>query len=194
MISMERKGLLHVYTGDGKGKTTAALGLCLRALGHGWTVAFIQFLKGSSYTGELFSAVPFGRQWHFAQFGWGCPFSSLIRNGQEKCRQCGQCFRENRDPENAFAPKAFAYAKELALTGRYQLLVLDEISHALNHGLLSIEEVRDFLQTKPAGLEIVLTGRRMPQEIVELADMATECHPVKHPFARGVQSRLGIEY
>lgn len=191
---METKGLIHVYTGDGKGKTTAALGLCLRAVGHGWAVAFIQFLKGSSYTGELFSSARFGEKWHYAQFGWGCPYSSLIRTGHESCKKCGQCFRENRDPKYEFAPMALKYAKKLAEKGQYHMLVLDEISHALRRNLLSIEDVMEFLRTKPAGLEIVLTGRDMAQEIIDLADLVTESKLVKHPFSEGVQSRRGIEY
>lgn len=191
---MEPKGLIHVYTGDGKGKTTAALGLCLRAIGHGWTVAFIQFLKGSSYTGELFGTARFSEQWHYAQFGWGCPFSSLIRTGGMSCQKCGQCFRENRDPKYAFAPMALEHAKKLVNTGRYQLLVLDEISHALRRGLLPAKAVVEFLQTKPAGLEIVLTGRDMAQAVMDLADLVTEHRMVKHPFTEGIQSRRGIEY
>ena len=157
-------------------------------------MAFVQFLKGSSYTGELFSTARFGDQWHFAQFGWGCPFSSLMRIGVQNCRKCGQCFRENRDPRYAFAATAFAHVKKLSQTGRYGLLVLDEISHALRHGLLPVAEVAEFLQTKPAGLAVVLTGRRMAPELVSLADIVTECSMIKHPFTQGIASRRGVEY
>jgi cob(I)alamin adenosyltransferase len=192
--NMKREGLIQIYTGNGKGKTTAALGLALRAIGHGWRVAFIQFLKGSGYTGELFSTARFGDQWHYAQFGWGCPFSSLMRHGHRTCQKCGQCFRENRDPKHEFASMAFAHAKELAASGTYDLLVMDEISHAIRHNLLPIPTVVEFLKTKPADLEIVMTGRQMAPEVLELADLVTEMHMAKHPFAIGVDSRLGIEY
>lgn len=191
---MEHKGLIQVYTGAGKGKTTAALGLALRAVGCGWKIAFIQFLKGSSYTGELFSTARFGEQWHHAQFGWGCPYSALIRHGQMVCSKCGQCFRENRDPEYKFAPLALAYAKNLADTGQYQLMVLDEISHAIRRDLLTVDEVLEFLHGKPSDLEIVLTGRHMASEILAIADLVTELAAVKHPLEKGIPSRRGIEY
>jgi len=191
---MENKGLIQVYTGNGKGKTTAALGLALRAVGCGWKVAFIQFLKGSSYTGELFSTARFGEQWHYAQFGWGCPFSALIRHGQMVCSKCGQCFRENRNHAHNFAPLALAYAKKMAATGQYKLLVLDEISHAIRWGLLTVDEVLEFLQRKPSELEVVLTGRQMAPEILAAADLVTELAALKHPLERGIPSRRGIEY
>ncbi len=194
MMALEDKGLVYVYTGDGKGKTTAALGLCLTALGQGRAVAFIQFLKGSSYTGELFSTARFGKRWHFAQFGWGCPFSGLIRTGEMACQKCGQCFRENRDPRHRFAPRALAYAVRLAGEGAYHLLVLDEISHAICRGLLPVEDVLVFLRNKPASLAVVLTGRNMPQELTDAADFVSENRLIKHPFAKGIPSRRGIEY
>lgn len=170
------------------------MGLCLRAVGHGWKVAFIQFLKGSSYTGELFSTVHFGADWHYAQFGWGCPYSALIRSGQRVCSKCGECFRENRDPKHGFAPLGLTYAQELADTGQYQLMVLDEISHAIRRDLLTVEAVLAFLKDKPPALEVVLTGRQMAPELIAVADLVTEFQAVKHPLETGVSSRLGIEY
>lgn len=89
---------------------------------------------------------------------------------------------------------ALAYARKLADSGQYQLLVLDEISHALRRNLLSVEEIMEFLQTKPTALEIVLTGRNMPQEIIDFADVVTDNRMVKHPLTEGIQSRRGIEY
>lgn len=191
---MEKLGLIQVYTGKGKGKTTAALGLATRAIGHGLKVQMVQFLKGSAHSGELFAAHRLFPQLQITQFGWGCPLSSLIRSGQAKCRKCGECFRKNRDITTNLARPALEYAKSLIRERCCDLLILDEISHPLRHRLLEAEEVCNLLKAKPTNLEIVLTGREMPQEIIELADLVTEVFPQKHPFQAGIDSRRGIEY
>ena len=191
---MEQLGLIQVYTGSGKGKTTAALGLAIRAIGHGLKVEIIQFLKGSSYSGELFTAQRLFPQLQITQFGWGCPLSSLIRSGQTKCKKCGECFSKNRDRENNLARPALEYAQNLIKEQNCDILILDEISHPLRHNLLDTFEICNLLKTKPANLELVLTGRDMPPEILAIADLVTEAVPVKHPFQVGVDSRRGIEY
>lgn len=191
---MEGLGLIQIYTGKGKGKTTAALGLAMRAIGHGLMVHMVQFLKGSSYSGELFAAQRLFPQLQITQFGWGCPLSSLIRSGQAKCSKCGECFRKNRDKETNLARPALNFANNLIEEQSCDLLILDELSHPLRHNLLDITEVCNLLRAKPANLEIVLTGREMPQEIIDLADLVTEVFPKKHPFQAGIDSRRGIEY
>ncbi len=181
-----------VITGDGKGKTTGALGLALLALESGRQAAVVQFLKGNSYAGELFAAQRAGLRIY--QFGWGCPWSSLIRSGQMHCIGCGECFRHNRDPEYGFAVKALEFARRLADSGEYGLLVLDEVSHALRRGLLEDGAVTDLVTAYREQMDLVLTGRQMPAEITALADTVYDLQAVKHPFEQGIKSRRGIEY
>ncbi len=191
---MVRQGLIQVYTGNGKGKTTAALGLALRAIGHGARVQIVQFLKGSSYTGELFTAQRLFPELQITQFGWGCPWSSLIRSGHEKCRKCGQCFQKNRDPALGIAQKAFSFTQQIIANQSCDLLILDEISHPIRHQLLTDDEISTMLKQKPNDLEIVLTGRAMAAKLIAIADLVTEFTPIKHPFQAGIASRRGIEY
>lgn len=191
---MTHRGLIQVYTGKGKGKTTAALGQALRAVGHGFNVHIVQFLKGSSYSGELYSTPRLWPQLQITQFGWGCPLSSLIRSGQAECQGCKECFRKNRDPQTSLARPALEFARTLLGDADLNILILDEISHPLRYCLLDVEEVCGLLKSKPSGLELILTGRDMPQPIIDLADLVTEFTPIKHPYQSGVKSRRGIEY
>lgn len=192
--AVESYGLIQVYTGYGKGKTTAALGLATRAVGHGAKVHIIQFLKGSSYAGELFTVQRLYPELQFTQFGWGCPWSSLIRNGEDKCRKCGQCFEKNRDPSLGIVPQAWNFTKDIMKSGNCDLLILDEISHPLRLNLLNIGKFCDMLKEKPPNLEVVLTGRAMPESVIQLAHLVTEFVPHKHPYQQGITSRRGIEY
>lgn len=187
-------GLIHVYMGTGKGKTTAALGLVLRAVGYGARAAVVQFMKGNMYSGEIFSLARFSDRVDLYKFGWSCPHSPMIRSGMMRCQKCGQCFRENRNPDNRYAPQALETAGKLLHSGRYQLLVLDEVGNALRRNLLSVQAVLGLLKNRPEGIEVILTGREMPEEIIAEAHYVTEVTPVKHPFHRGVESRRGIEY
>jgi cob(I)alamin adenosyltransferase len=191
------KGLIQVYTGNSKGKTTAALGLTLRAVGHGFKVCIIQFLKGSMYTGELFSAQRLYPNVEIYQFGKNCPYASLIKDGFMKCIGCGECFvmREKITPvDREIVSKAVRFAEEVVLSQKYDIVVLDEISHGINVGLIDLNEVLKLLNRKPERVELVLTGRNMPEEIIEAADLVTEMVEIKHPFKKGIPSRRGIEY
>ncbi len=191
------KGLVQVYTGDGKGKTTAALGLALRALGHGLRVCFIQFLKGGAYTGELFAAARLYPDLVFRQYGICCPYSSLIRQGEEKCQGCGECFPKKGGNLAAFrelARRALESAEEAVTSGDFDLVVLDEVNNTVSLGLLDVAEVLALLRKKLPHVEVVLTGRGAPEEIVAAADLVTEMRPCKHPLRQGVESRRGIEY
>jgi cob(I)alamin adenosyltransferase len=172
---MER-GLVQVYTGDGKGKTTAALGLALRACGHGLKVFLAQFVKGRDY-GELAALQRFAdliqvRQYGRKQFIHGEPTAEDFE----------------------LARKGWQEVQEVAARGDCDLLILDEIGIALFYRMLDVEEARKFVQGKPKGLELVLTGRRIPEELFELADLVTEMREIKHYYARGIQARRGIEY
>lgn len=191
---MKGYGLIHVYTGTGKGKTTAALGLALRAVGRGAKVAIIQFMKGSAYSGEQYTLNRFNQQVDHYKFGWTCHHSALIKSGMMKCQKCGRCFKENRNPENDYCSRALTTAKELLASGEYQLMVLDEIGNALRRQLLAEQEVVDLLGQRHPDTELVLTGRDMPERIKEQAHYVTDFAAVKHPFEQGVDSRRGIEY
>lgn len=172
------QGMIQVYTGNGKGKTTAALGLACRAVGHGYKVFIIQFMKGNIDYGELETAKKLA------------PYLTIRQMGRE-------CFvnRENPDPEDIkLAHEALALAKKVIVGGDYDIVVLDEVNVAMDFGLIQKEEVIKLMTgERPAHVELILTGRYAPKEIIERADLVTEMAEVKHYYHRGVQSREGIE-
>jgi cob(I)alamin adenosyltransferase len=169
--------MIQVYTGDGKGKTTAALGQALRALGHGMKVYMIQFMKGRTY-GELITC----RE---------ClPDFTIVMSGRDE-------FVNKEAPEEIdlrMAREGFELARKVVEEGRHHMLILDEINVAMDYGLLPLREVMDFLRSCPEEMEIVCTGRYAPPEIVELADLVSEVREIKHHYRRGVEMRKGIEY
>jgi cob(I)alamin adenosyltransferase len=170
-------GLIHVYTGDGKGKTTAALGLALRAAGHGWRTYIGQFMKGQDY-GERQAAAMLGGLLTIEQFGK----PTFIHVGQAT-------------PEDArLAREGLAAARRAMLSGQYQIVVLDEVNVALYFELLTVQDVLDVIDDKPDGVELVLTGRRVPDEIVARADYVTEMQERRHPYQKGILARKGIEF
>lgn len=172
----QREGYVHLYTGDGKGKTTAALGLALRALGHGLKVAFLQFMKADPSWGEVVM---------------------LQRLGVE-VQQCGLDHwvikGEATEEDLAAAAQGFARARELVTGGACDLVVLDELVTAVFFELVSLDDVLALLRDRPAAVELVLTGRRAPAELVAAADLVTEMVPRKHYYDAGVEAREGIEY
>lgn len=169
-------GLIQIYTGDGKGKTTAALGLALRAAGRDKRILIIQFMKKWDY-GELNSLqnIP---QITIKTFGT----KDFVYKGKAKEID----FQEAR--------KAFTAGAEGVLSGEYDIVIFDELNVALDFGLLELEEVLEFLKNKPEEIEVVLTGRNAPWQLIELADLVTEMREIKHPFQRGINARIGIEY
>jgi cob(I)alamin adenosyltransferase len=176
---MERvfKGLIKVYTGSGKGKTTCALGLGLRAVGQGLTVYIIQFLKGRE-TGESRTAARLAPELTLRYFG---------RPGLGKLR--------SPTPEDLqIVREAWELARRVINAGEYDLVILDEINLALAYGQIPLEEVLETLRSRPPRVEVVLTGRQAPPEILELADLVTEMRPVKHYLQAGVPAREGIEW
>jgi cob(I)alamin adenosyltransferase len=171
------QGMIQVYTGDGKGKTTAALGLALRAVGHGNKVVMIQFMKGPEKTGELLAAEKLA------------PFLNIKPLGRS-----GFIDKDHPNPEDkALALKALDYAREIMLKQPVDILILDEVNVAVNFGLLTAEAVLEFMNRKPDSLELVLTGRYADPKIMEKADLVTEMKNQKHYFAQGVPDRKGIE-
>lgn len=180
MTEIEKKlkrGLVQVYTGNGKGKTTASLGLALRAVGHGFKVYVIQFMKGSTTYGELETARRLAPELTIEQVG-----------------QCTFVDRNNPDPvDRRMALEGFARAREILLSGRYDLVILDELNCAVDFGLVPLEEVKRLIEEKPPQTELVLTGRGAPPEIIALADLVTEMREVKHYYNAGQPARVGIE-
>jgi cob(I)alamin adenosyltransferase len=188
-------GLIHVYTGNGKGKTTASLGLALRALGHGFRVCVIQFMKGGRFFGELLAAEKyFPRRLFFAQFGQSTPFERDIREGRLKPSKAIFLPFENEKEQMG---KALAYAKKAVASGKYDLVILDEVMVAISMGHLDVKDVLELCLSKPKRVELVLTGRSAPKELIAIADYANEVVPLKHPFdkkRKKVIGRRGIEY
>ncbi len=174
-MSPERTGLVIVHTGNGKGKTTAALGLAFRALGHGYRVLMVQFIKGSWKYGELESAKKFE---NFTLHPMGRGFVSTD----------GKIAEEDKKA----AAEALAYAR--AHLRDADILILDEIIYAIGFGLISEKEVLMLIDEKPHALHLILTGRNAPEEIVKRADLVTEMREIKHPYQKGIKAQRGIEF
>ncbi|MBZ4653278.1 MAG: cob(I)yrinic acid a,c-diamide adenosyltransferase [Peptococcaceae bacterium] len=185
---------LIIYTGPGKGKTTAALGLALKYAVRGKKVKIIQYLKGSTYSGELYSSRLYYPHLEIYQFGYGCPWSSMIKSGFLKCRSCGECFRRNRDPKEGYAQTAWTFTKEIITNSHTQLLVLDEFNHAVRYGFIPHEEIRETFTHIPSPLTVICTGRNAPRDLVDLAGKVMVFEAAKHPYQAGISSRRGIEY
>lgn len=187
--------MITVYTGQGKGKTTSALGEALLAYAEGKRVLMVQFLKGSTYSGELIGLNRLGIP--LIQFGVGCRWSGMIRTGLKHCTGCGECFRQNRDPEIAveLVQQAIDFVSGEIRANLYQVIILDEISHALNRGFLDLNQLRELLSAESSRqIHWILTGRGMPADLETLADKWRDLNMLKHPFSKGIKSRRGIEY
>lgn len=183
-----------IFTGEGKGKTTAALGIGVAAAAQGQQVVMVQFLKGGGYTGELFAQAFLAPKLTVRQFGFGCPIAAAIKSGEASCQKCGQCFRQNRDPALAYGRQAFDFAEAVLQNGEADILILDEVSHAIRHGLLPLEKITGMIAARPPHVTIILTGRYMPRALLALSDQATELVAVKHPIDAGIDARRGSEY
>lgn len=189
----EDKGLVHVFTGNGKGKTTAALGFAFRAISHGLKVLVVQFLKGSEYSGEMMTQEQLP-ELEIRQFGRGCPYAQLLQNGSRNCGNCRLCFMPHQEQDIKQAQNAFTEAKDAIMSNQYDMVVMDEVNVAVSMGLISSDDVLDLINLNNYGTEIVLTGRNAPFDIMDKADKVTMMHEVKHPMHRGVMGRRGIEY
>ncbi len=171
------KGVLLVHTGPGKGKSTAAFGLVLRALGHGWRAGVVQFIKGAWQTGEKTALERFGDQISWHTMGEGFTWET-----------------QDRTRDVAAAERAFAKARELMADPSIRLLILDELNIALRYDYLPLEMVLETLAARRPDLHIVVTGRNAKPELIALADGVTEMGAVKHHFASGVKAQAGIEF
>lgn len=176
----KRTGLIMVYTGNGKGKTTAALGLTLRAVGYGWKILFLQFIKGDWDYGELHSIRLFEPHVDFLRMGKG-----FVRIQND---------RLPIEEHQRAAKDALHFALEKMKEETYDLIILDEINVALHEGLITLKEVMDFLSRKPPYLHLLLTGRYAPEELIKAAHLVTEMTEIKHPFHEGIYAQPGIDY
>lgn len=180
--SFTERGYIQIYTGNGKGKTTASLGLALRALGRNWNVLIVMFTKGGNDYGELHS------------------FRNLTANIQQHLHivQAGLdriVYSDNmEDADNEEVLKGWEIAKQAAQSGDYQLIILDEANIVIDLGIIKVEEMVDFLKNKPKSLEIVITGRNAHPEIIKMAHLVSEINPIKHYWDLGIDARKGIEY
>ena len=173
----ERHGTVQVYTGDGKGKTTAALGLALRAVGHGLSVYMLQFMKGSSNYGELTSAAKL-------------PGFTIEQSGRDE-------FVDRKDPAQVdidLAAQGLEKARVAIASGDYDIVILDEANVALDFKLISLEDVLSLIETRPAHVELVLTGRAAHPDVVRAADLVSEVLNIRHHYDTGVEAREGIEF
>ena len=171
------KGLVQIFTGDGKGKTSAALGTVVRALGHGLRVYFAFFMKGDYPYGErnILSKLP---NVNIASFGSG----KFVNPADIKPEEIEQ------------AKQALAAAREAMLSGKYDLIVLDEVNVAVVWKLVELDEVTKLIKDKPQKVELILTGRNADAKLIELADLVTEMRKIKHPYDKGIKTRQGIDY
>ncbi|PIQ85612.1 MAG: cob(I)yrinic acid a,c-diamide adenosyltransferase [Candidatus Omnitrophica bacterium CG11_big_fil_rev_8_21_14_0_20_45_26] len=177
-VLKKKKGLILVYTGDGKGKTTAALGVAFRALGWGMKVAMIQFIKGNWKYGEMNSAKQFGGHFELIQKGEGFTWDT-----------------QNPERDKQLVNEAWALCREKMLSGQYQVLIFDEINYVIDYGYLDVKEVIKGLREKPESGHVILTGRNAKKELIDMADLVTEMVETKHPFKdQKIPAQKGIDF
>ena len=175
-----KKGLIIVYTGGGKGKTTAALGLSLRAVGYGLKICMIQFIKGSWHYGELDSIGRLAPEFELITAGKG--FVGILDDTSPREEHVKAC------------KDALKIADEKIQSGKYDIVILDEINYAVDMDLVSVDDVMDIISVKPAKLDLVLTGNHAKSEIIKIADLVTEMKEIKHPFKSGIKAKKGIDF
>jgi cob(I)alamin adenosyltransferase len=173
-------GLTIVYTGKGKGKTTAALGIVLRAVGYEKKVCMIQFIKGSWHYGEMTSSKKLEPEFEMITVGKG--FVGIIDDKSPK------------EDHKEIAKEAIKISNEKIQSGKYDIVILDEINYAVNLDLISVKDVLNLIKSKPQKVDLVLTGNYAKEEVIEIADLVTEMREIKHPFQRGIKAKKGIDF
>ena len=174
-----RKGLIIVNTGPGKGKTTAAMGTALRAVGCGMRVLMLQFLKGSWHYGELDAVKAFGDNFIMKQMGRGFVKVGGAETDPEDIKLAEECWQTGRDA---------------IYSGKYDLVILDEINYVISYKMLEPETIVEALRDRPERVHVICTGRNAHPKLVELADLVTEMKEVKHPYTKGILAQRGIDY
>ncbi|KFM19268.1 Cobyrinic acid ac-diamide adenosyltransferase protein [Marine Group I thaumarchaeote SCGC AAA799-P11] len=173
-------GLTIVYTGKGKGKTTAALGLALRATGYNKKICMIQFIKGSWHYGEMESTKKLEPRFEMVAVGKG--FVGIIDDKSPK------------GDHEKIAKEAIKISNEKIQSGKYDIVILDEINYAVNLNLISIDDVLQLIKSKPEDIDLVLTGNHAKEKVIEIADLVTEMKEIKHPFQKGIKAKKGIDF
>ena len=177
---MEKDGLVIVYTGNGKGKTTAALGMALRAVGHNYKVCMIQFIKGSWHYGEMSSSKKLEPEFELIAVGKG--FVGIIDDTSP------------HSEHEKSAREALRISKEKILSKKFDIVILDEINYAIDLSLVELNPVLDLIKSKPSNVTLVLTGNHAKDEIIQSADLVTEMKEIKHPFKSGIKAKKGIDF
>lgn len=177
---MSKDGLVIVYTGNGKGKTTAALGLAMRAVGYEHKVCMLQFIKGSWHYGEMDSSKKLEPNFELIAVGKG--FVGILDDNSP------------REEHEKYAAEAVRICREKIFSEKYDVIILDEVNYAITLGLIDVQEIIKIIKEKPSDLDLVLTGRDVKEEIVELADLVTEMKEIKHPFKSGIKAKKGIDF
>ncbi len=177
---MGKDGLVIVYTGNGKGKTTAALGMALRAVGYNHKICMIQFIKGSWPYGEMVSVKRLEPELELIIVGKG--FVGIIDD------------KSAREDHIKIAQEAIQVSKEKIQSGNYNIVILDEINYAIDLGLIDLNDVLNLIKSKPEKLNLVLTGNHAKNEIIDVADLVTEMKEIKHPFKSGIKAKKGIDF
>ena len=177
---MSKNGLTIVYTGKGKGKTTAALGIALRATGYKKKICMIQFIKGSWHYGEMESSKRLEPEFEMVAIGKG--FVGIIDDKSPK------------EDHQKIAKEAIKISNEKIQSGKYDIIILDEINYAVNLNLISLEDVLELIKSKPENVDLVLTGNYAKEEVIEAADLVTEMKEIKHPFQKGIKAKKGIDF
>lgn len=175
--AQEERGLLIVYTGAGKGKTTAALGMAIRCIGHGMKVAVVQFIKGAIDTAEERVLKSFGNQVTFLRMGEGYTWET-----------------QDRERDTRFAQQAWAAACGFLRDPSYAMVILDEFNIALQHDYVGLDDVLPILRDRPPMQHVVITGRGAKEALIEVVDLVTEMKQVKHPFRKGLKAQPGVEF
>lgn len=176
----ENKGLVIVYTGNGKGKTTAALGMCVRAAGYGKKIKIVQFIKGTWHYGELDGIKLLSEYVELEQLGKG--FVGIIDD------------KEDISTHIRAATEALEHSRDEMLSGKYDILILDELNVALKLKLVKLEDVLNLIDAKPEQLHLVLTGRDAHESVIEKADLVTEMREIKHPYQQGILAQQGVDF
>ena len=185
MPASSRRGLILIYTGNGKGKTSASLGAAFRALGHGWRVLVIQFFKGDWPV--VFGELEMGKRL--------TPQFVVLQLGKGFVKHMGD--QKPFDEHLAAAKEALRIAREQITSGAYDLIILDEIIYAIDYAgvqLVTLEEILALLDAKPPALHLILTGRNAPQALIDRADLVTEMREIKHPWQQKIPAQVGIDY
>lgn len=177
---MTKEGLIIVYTGKGKGKTTAALGMALRAIGYNHKVCMIQFIKGSWHYGEMTSSKRLEPEFELTAVGKG--FVGIMDD------------KSPIEDHKKIAQEALKIAQEKISSKKYDIIILDEINYALNLNLVELDDVLKIISDKPDSVNLVLTGNHAKDEVIEKADLVTEMREIKHPFKSGIRAKKGIDF